>query len=631
MSVTDPASVDPDRLFAAALTLKMTDPWLLRVTIDWDTMGDLRGCMEGAVIDKNLKLAVALHNQGQFSRAQAIYEQILRVEPRHFDALHLLGVIAAQTGNPAKAADMIAKALQIVPHSPVAHKNRGAALQELGLWEAALASYERAAALDANYAEPHYHRGNVFKQLRRLEQAVACYDRAILVRADYFEAYYNRGNVFCLLRRWQDAVRSYDRAIELRAGFASAHSNRAFALQELGRHEEALASCELALQIDPGSVDGHVNRAGVLMSMDRVEEALASYDLAISLNPARASVYVNRGLARLSAGDFLRGWQDYEWRWRDHEGWIVQEKRNFPQEPWLGETSLEGKTILLQAEQGHGDTIQFCRYAPLVAALGARVILEAPAALASLLQSLDGVAQVVVQGDPIPPFDTYCPLLSLPLAMRTRLDGLPAAVPYLRPSEAHRCRWKEPLSLASGPRVGLVWSGGFRPGRPELWSANSRRNIPVQSLLQSLAGLADSGVEFYSLQKGQPAESELSALRAHRRLGADLKDLTREIHDFADTAALIERLDLVISVDTATAHLAGALGRPVWILNRFDACWRWLRNRSDSPWYPTARLYRQPRAGDWDGVLDRVKADLAEYFGGWSDAARSRAGVRGAD
>jgi tetratricopeptide (TPR) repeat protein len=533
--------------------------------------------VEGAVIDKQLKLAVALHNQGRLGQAQDLYERILSAEPRHFDALHLLGVVAAQSGNLGRAVDFISKALEIAPNNAVAHKNRGSALQELGHQEAALASYQRAAALDRGDPEAHHR----------------C------------------GNVLCLLRRWQEAVLSFDRAIALQPGNADAYSNRAFALQELGRSDEALASCDRAVDLDPKSFHGHVNRAGVMMSLDRVDEAIASYDRAIAVSPASASARVNRGMARLAAGDFAGGWSDYESRWGDQEGWVILENRGFAQSRWLGDAPLAGRSIFLQAEQGYGDTIQFCRFATLVAELGARVILEAPAALAGLLQSLDGPAQVVIQGEPVPPFDCHCPLLSLPLALGTRLESIPAAVPYLKPSEEHRRRWSERLGTRTRPRVGLAWSGGFRPGRPELWSANSRRNIP----LQSLSVLVHPGVEFYSLQKGEAAESELARLIASDWKGPRITDLTREIHDFADTAALIEQLDLVISVDTATAHLAGALGKPVWILNRFDACWRWLRNRSDSPWYPTARLYRQERAGHWESVLARVHADFAELIG----------------
>jgi tetratricopeptide (TPR) repeat protein len=593
------------------------------------------------VIESKLQRAVMLHNQGQLARAQTLYEEILALQPRHFDALHLLGVIAAVTGNPRKAVDLIGRAIDIVPNDGVAHNNRGLALQELGLCEAALASFDRAASLKPGYADPHYNRGNLFRdrkqwelaltsydraialrsgyaeahcnrgialaELERLEEALASYDRAIDIKGNYAEAHYNRGNLLCTLRRWEAALASYNRAIAVRRDYAEAHSNRAFALRELGRLDEALASSTEAVAQTPAFAAAHSNRASVLLAMNRVDEALSSYETAISLDPGTASTYVNRGMARLLAGNFEQGWADYEWRWKDTSSWIVQEKRAFSQPLWVGDVALAGRSILLHSEQGYGDTIQFCRYAKLVADLGARVILEVPEPLADLLRELAGVSQVIVRGAPLPPFDYYCPFLSLPLAMRTKTSNIPATVPYLKVHESRRRLWQERLGEHRGLRVGLVWSGGFRQDRPELWSGDGRRNVP----LASLAAVMHSGMHYFSLQKGQPAESELAEFSRHWD-GPVIEDLTQDIGDFADTAAFIEQLDLLISVDTATAHLAGALGKPVWILNRFDTCWRWFLGRSDSPWYPTAWLYRQEKPGDWDGVLQRVRRDLSE-------------------
>jgi hypothetical protein len=267
--------------------------------------------------------------------------------------------------------------------------------------------------------------------------------------------------------------------------------------------------------------------------------------------------------------------------------------------------------ILLHAEQGLGDVLQFCRYAKRVADLGATVILEAPAALVRLLSGLDGVTRVVARGGALPPFDYHCPLMSLPLAFDTMVATIPADVPYLRCDSRLAFAWRDRLRSGLRPRVGIVWSGGFRPDLPGTWPVNQRRNMP----LAKLAPLESAAVDFYSLQKGEPAESEFADLAASDWRGPHLIDHTGELKDFSDTAAFIENLDLVISVDTAVAHLAGALGKPVWILNRFDACWRWLDDRDDSPWYPTARLYRQSAPGDWDGVVGRVAADLAHWAG----------------
>jgi hypothetical protein len=339
-----------------------------------------------------------------------------------------------------------------------------------------------------------------------------------------------------------------------------------------------------------------------------LDEALTGYDRAIAIKPDFAAAYNNRAYTRLLSGDFENGWLDHEWRWRNELGASAKDKRHFAQPLWLGNYSLRGKTILLHSEQGFGDSLQFCRYVDEVADLGATVVLEVPKPLASLLASLDGASQIVVQGDALPAFDCYCPLLSLPLAFKTTLSTVPAHIPYLKSRPEKLLFWKEKLGSKRGPRVGLVWSGGFRPNLPAFWPGNSRRNIP----LAKLAPLKHPDMEFYSLQKGQPAESELAELVSRGWDGPELIDFSSSLNDFADTAALIENMDLVISVDTATAHLAGALGKPVWILNRFDTCWRWLLDRTDSPWYPTARLYRQPRSGDWDSVVERVRADFKQ-------------------
>ena len=591
-------------------------------------------------LGSTLRQAVEMHQRGQIHDAQRLYEQILAVQPRHFDALHLLGVIAAATGNPERAVKLISAALSIDPNNAIAHNNRGAALQELGRWEAALAEFDRAIALQSAYSDAHFNRGNVMKDLGRWEDALssyeralvlngnhpevhcnrgialvalgrheaalASYDRAIALRGDFAAAFYNRGNLLCELKQWDAAIAEFDRATALKTDYAEAFSNRGFALLELQRTAEALASTDRAIGIKPDYAEAHCNRGGILRAMNRLSEALASYDRAIALNADYAFAHVNRALVLLLLGEYERGWADHEWRWKDKHSWIVNERRYFAQPLWLGEDPIAGRTILLQSEQGYGDTLQFCRFATLVAARGAQVILEVPKALANLLQSLHGVAQVVVQGEPLPPFDCYCPLLSLPLALKTTLSTIPSAVPYLASGEERRERWKHKLGDQHRKRVGIVWSSGIRPERPDLMSANGRRNIALTKFM----ALRDQRIEFYSLQKGQHAESELSELVTANRDELGIKDFSADLHDFANTAALIEQMDLVISVDTSTAHLAGALGKPVWVLLRFDACWRWLTDRDDSPWYPTARLYRQRRAGDWDDVLRRVRDDL---------------------
>ena len=555
--------------------------------------------------------ALRLHRQGQLSAARSLYERILQREPRHAGALHMLGVIAACTGRPRDAVQLITRAIASEPRDPLAHHHLGLALAEAGQPLAALASFERAAGLREDYAEPCYHAGNVLRGLGRAEQALASFQRAIARRPGYAQAWSDRGLVLCERHEWQEALAHFDRALALEPSLAVAASNRAMPLRELGRLEEAVASCDQALAVDPGAVLAWCNRGSALYSLRRVPEAVVSYDRALMLQPDHAGAHVNRGLTRLLGGDFAGGWADYEWRWRDAGSWVIHERRDFRQPAWRGAEPLAGRRILLYAEQGYGDTIQFCRFASAVAARGAQVILEVPTALVSLVGSLAGVHEVVAHGRPLPPFDYHCPLLSLPLALRTTLADVPAAVPYLHGDVTRRRHWAAQVVRGDRLRVGLVWSGAHRPARPELWSANARRNLP----LALLAALPGAGVEYYSLQHDVAARQELAACAAQGWPGPAIRDLTAGLQDFADTAALIEALDLVITVDTAVAHLAGALGKPVWILNRHDACWRWLLDREDSPWYPTARLYRQRRPGDWAEVLGRVRADLQQLAG----------------
>jgi len=664
------------------------------------------------MLHERFQQGLALHQQGQLAGARRIYEEILRGQPDHHDALHLLGVIAAQTRRAREAVELIGRAIQAKPGNAVTHFNRGSALQELGQWvaaladydaavdinaqfaeafcnrclvlrelgrmdaalvsadqaialrpgfaeayfnrgivlhelgrlDAALASYDRAVALRDAYPQAYYNRGNVLKDLHRDAEALASYNEAIALRPDYFEAYSNRGsveqalgqsdaaiasytraisirpegavpylnraNVLSKLRRFDAALADYDRAIAIDAESAVAHCNRGNALRELERPDEALRSYARAIAIDGDYAEAHCNRGLVLAELHRPDEALASYQEALRLRPTYPQALYNRSFIALLRGDFAGGWRDHEWRFHDVAGGNIEDFSDVRQPRWLGEEPIADRTLLLRAEQGFGDTLQFCRYAPLAADLGATVVLEVPRPLVRLLRSLQGPSTVVARGDTLPSIDCWCPLLSLPLALRTTLATVPARIPYLHSDPQKKRFWDDLLGTKIKPRVGLVWSGGFRPNQPERWAVNNRRNIP----LPQLASLKHPGIEFYSLQKGEPAESELAAALVGNWDGPPLRDFTAYLDDFADSAALIEHLDLVISVDTSIAHLAGALGKPVWLLNRFDTCWRWLLERTDSPWYPTMRIFRQERAGDWAPVIERVREALNREF-----------------
>jgi tetratricopeptide (TPR) repeat protein len=610
--------------------------------------------------------AFALHQAGRLAEAEKTYNQILATQPDHFDSLHLLGIVFHQRGDHAQALRHIDLALKINPNNIVALNNRGIALRELQRFEEALASYDRALALWPGYAEALWGRGHALKALKRFEEALASYDRALAVRPGLAEAHLNRGDVLHELRRFEEALASYDRALGMRQDYTDAHGNRGSALHALKRFEEALASYDRALALRPdyaearynrGNVlyalkrfeealvdyehalalrpdyvealanrgvtlhaqkrfeealashdralalrpdyaDAFVNRGFTLHELKRFEEALASYDRALALRPDYAQAHFNEAVCRMLIGDFDRGWQKLEWGWETEE--LKNAKRTFSQALWLGSDEIAGKTVLLHGVHGFGDTIQFCRYVPRVVERGARVILEVQAPLRELMGTLPAVAQIVSRGEPLPDFDMHCPLLSLPLALGTRLATIPSQTPYLRASPQAVMDWNGRLGPRHRPRIGLAWSG-----LPE-HDNDHNRSIRLSTFLSPFA---DSNATYVSLQREVRAD-DAPVLQSR----GDILHFGEELKTYADTAALIANLDLVISVDTSVAHLAGALAKPVWILLPYIPDWRWLLDREDSPWYPTARLFRQDETRGWDNVMARVQAALADYF-----------------
>jgi hypothetical protein len=365
---------------------------------------------------------------------------------------------------------------------------------------------------------------------------------------------------------------------------------------ESGQLDEALACIDQALAIDPDNAVVHANRGIALVALCRLPEALASFDKAVGLEPGYAEAYFGRAVARLLSGDFAQGWVDFEWRWKRTNGPAGLQRREFAQPLWLGDKSLIGKTLLVHAELGLGDTLQFCRYVTPLAELGATVILQVQSPLVELLAELHGVSRVMTEGQPLPALDYHCPLLSLPLAFKTELNSIPAERKYLRADPAKVAQWKSRMDDPGGPRVGLVWRGD--PNNRD----DRHRSLALIDLLQELP----ADCRYYSLQK-QLSESEKRLFRAHPTALCLADEL-----DFTETAAVCECLDLVISVDTSVAHLSAALGKLTWILLPFSPDCRWLLSRADSPWYPTVKLYRQESIGEWRRVLTRVAGDLRD-------------------
>lgn len=477
-----------------------------------------------------------------------------------------------------------------------AHQMRGGVLFRLGQYEAALASFDKAVAIDPGFAHGWNSRGSALLRLRQPQAALESFHRAAQLAPMHPDAYYNAGCVLNELKRFEAALASFDQAIALNPGYAEAHNNKAVALAALTRYAAALDCHDAAIRLNPRLADSHVNCGVTLQLLGRHEDARACYEQAVAAAPDNARAHWSLALCCLLTGDLTRGWQHFEWRWRYRGG----PDHCFEQPRWSGEP-LQGKSILLWAEQGLGDTLQFCRYAESVAKLGAKVILRVPRALVGLLATVPGANTVVAEEDSLPATDFHCPLMSLPLAFNTVLEDIPASTPYLHADADKRAAWQQRLDATTGLRVGLVWSGGFRADQPETWEINQRRNIP----LDKLAALELPGVAFFSLQKGDDAVAQLK-----ESSGPRIADFTAEFEDFADTAAFIDNLDLIVSVDTSTAHLAGAMGKEVWLLNRFDTCWRWLQGRNDSPWYPGLRLFRQPAPGDWDSVAAALREAL---------------------
>jgi Flp pilus assembly protein TadD len=449
--------------------------------------------------------------------------------------------------------------------------------------------------------------GTIKARSGRTAEAVELFERAVAVQPADARSHNNLGNALAEVGRLEEALPSYERALSIAPNFIDARHNRGRALLSLGRFAEALVSFDLLLERNPTSIAALIDRGHALCSLGRPTTALQSFDQAITLNPGNPTALVNKAHACLLMGDYEAGWPFHEARYYAHRRKVSAPPSCFSQRHWLGVESLEGKTIFLYAEQGLGDTLQFCRYVPMVAARGAKVILEVQhPCLVPILGSLDGVGQLITRQDPMPErFDYHASLMSLPLAFNTTLTTIPSR-PYLKADPVKVGAWRERLGPSDKLRVGLVWAGAHRPFQPETLPVNSRRNIP----LTWLAPLKHSRVEFYSLQVGEAAENELASLQDSDWDGPEITSYVGEFRDWSDTAALVENLDLVISVDTSTAHLTGALGKPFWLLNRFDTCWRWMLERTDSLWYPSATIYRQDKPGDWGSVVQRVAADL---------------------
>ncbi len=510
-----------------------------------------------------LEVAVEHHRAGRLAEAERIYKQILRVQP----------------GNAG------------------AHNNLGVALKNQDKLDEAIACYKRALKADPNHIEAYNNLGNALKEQKKLDEAIAWYRRALEVNPDYAEARNSLGAILQEQGRVDEAIACFLRALKVTPDDASAHNNLGIVYKEEGRLEESITCYERAIEIEPDYSEAHNNLGNALKDQGDLDSAIDCYKRAIKLKSDYASAHFNLGFTLLTVGRLEEGWVEHEWRWRRTDAEF--KPRDFTQPQWDG-SRLDGQTILLHAEQGLGDAIQFSRYFPIVAEYGGRVVVECHPLVIPLLQTVGGIDQLVRKRGKLPPFDVQIPFLSLPLAVGTTLETIPCGAGYIKADSRFVDMWRERLSGLKGPRVGLCWQGNPKfPG--DRW-----RSIPLKHFTGLFNGRSTT---FVNLHKGvgEPQIEECG-------LTDRMVNFSPQVKSFMDTAAIMENLDLVITSDTSVAHLAGALGRPVWTLLQSVPDWRWMLEREDMPWYPTMRLFRQQTRGDWEGLLRRVERALDEHL-----------------
>jgi tetratricopeptide (TPR) repeat protein len=515
--------------------------------------------MNGAIDDQVSELidmSQSLFNAGKIDAAEGVLRNLNTLSPGNFQVLKWLAIAQATRGDFISALQSMAQAVAIDANDP----------------------------LSQNVLSVCQFNGHQY------QNALDSADRAIALSRDFAEAHNNRGNALNRLGRHQEALSAFETALALKPRDAELHINIANVLRDLGQADAALTKIDRAIALNPAITEAHCNRGNVLQDLGRHADAIESYDHALAINPNHVDTRWNRSLCNLLLGNFAAGWQDYEWRWLRAS--VETTPRPFPMPHWLGQEALAGKSILLHCEQGLGDSIQFIRYAPAIARLGATVLLEAFEPLVDLFGSVGGIAEVVPRGGPIPMADFHCPLMSLPLA----LGAGPAAPPYLSASPERRRKWHAEIGEGAALKVGVVFSGS------KTHRGDERRSLPAAEMFEALP----VGPAYHILQTElRDTDADILGRRP------DLRYFGDRIVDFSDTAALCDAMDVVIAVDTSVAHLAGALGRPTWILLPFDPDWRWMLGKETTDWYASARLYRQAERGDWSHPLGRIAADLS--------------------
>jgi tetratricopeptide (TPR) repeat protein len=544
--------------------------------------------------DAKLSRGMALHQQGRLAEAERLYREVLQQSPKRFDALYLLGISALAADRNQQAVSLLDRSIRLNPTFPPSWCNRGLALARINRQAEALASFDKAIALDPAFADAWYNRGVALKELGDFEKAVVSFDKALALRPVDAEAQNNRALALTSLGRHEEALESLDKALALNPNFAAAHTNRGNAFTRLKRPADALASYDKALSLRPDLAEAWCNRGDALHELNRPDDAVASFKKALALQPGLAEAHFGLSLTLLATGRYEEGFRHHEWRKKRSQPGGGQ---SFSQPVWLGDRPIHGKTLFIQPELFLGDMINFCRYAPLAVAMGAEVILAVQQPLRRLLGSLGQKITIIGENDRPPRFDLHCKLMSLPLAFGTTEQTVPPTVPYLHAEPERIAEWKHRIG-GHGFRIGVCWQGSAA-------SVEMDRSFPVQCFL-GISRLPN--VRLISLQTGDGTE-QLANLPKGMEVEAYPGSPTT-LRPFEDTAAMMANLDLVITCDTAIAHLAGALGRPAWIALKQVPDWRWGLQGEAAPWYPSARLFRQTTRNDWTTVFRDMEAAL---------------------
>ena len=546
-------------------------------------------------INQLLQKGFLYHQDGQFNKAQKIYNKVLHENSKNFNALQLNATLLFQNKKYKEALSIYELALDVNPNFAPLYKNYAAVLKELKLYDQAIKSYNKAIELKPDYTEVYVNRGNLFKELNFFYQALNSYDKAIKLEPSVAMLYNNRGIVLKKLNLFIDSLTSYDKAIELKPDYAMAYKNRGIVLHELRRFDDALKSYNQAIQLKPDYASAYNFRGVTLLYLKRFKEALRSYDKAIHLKPNYADVILHKAFLKLLLGEYSEGWKLYEFRKKKE----TLKNNYFLDSKVLkyGTSSIKGKSILIYSEQGLGDSLQFCRYLSLLKKLKPKkIILYLDKPLIPLFSEFYNEIKILEKGKKIPKnIDYYCSLLSLPLLFKTTLNSIPKKIPYLSYNHDKFLNWKYQLGKKNATRIGLVWSG-----------SNAHKDDRNRSLLlNKFSSILQLPFEFHSLQK-EIRDCDINTLNNFKNLHQHQNNL----NNFSDTAALLNNMDLIISVDTSVVHLAGAMGKQVWVLLPFIPDFRWMLDLKYSPWYPTAKLFRQTKIDDWNTVIKKVEREL---------------------